>query len=685
LPFLLYFIKITLPLVQNPKSYFMTRVCFLFALLFAITSTSFSQKYPFKFGKVSEEEMNLEKCEFYPEATSMVLAEYGDLSFIYNDNDGWKYKMDVAVRKKIFKITDADQGNVKIRVYQPEKGTSEEEINSLKAFVYNIVNGKIEKEKLSNDEKFTTRLSENWVEVSFAIPNIKEGSVIEYSYTKVSDYITNLATWYFQSDIPTAHSEFRFLIPEYFNYQLSQQGNVYSTETERDNRPQTFTYKWETTGKFGQKEKGTGTWNSASQWQMITMKDVPPMEEEPYMNNRSDIPSRLQFQLVTVKMPNSPIQTVAGDYSKFNNEMLTHSGMGDRIKNGNFVKELESQLTGKNQIEKATYVYNHIANHFSWNEIYTFLASDAGRPAYNKKEGNVAEINLSLIAALKEFGINAYPVILSTRGSGTVHPVYPSYDDFNYVIAGIEIEGKIIFADASTRLPLGMLPTRCRNGNGWMVMEPAGKWINLKSGSMFEETTMLNMEFVDGAGKTHVTQRKSGYSGYNAVRKIKASSEEEYSESLSSSLTDASIENLKLSELSYDAPVNLEYDIINEDMNSDILYIQPMLTGAITENPFKRESRMSPIDFAYSQSYRVIAQITVPEGYTAELPQPAAFRLPENGGSFSYNVSQNGDKISVISTFNLSKSYFSVTEYPTLKQFYQLVADKNQEVITLKK
>ncbi|MEQ9166329.1 MAG: DUF3858 domain-containing protein, partial [Fulvivirga sp.] len=281
--------------------------------------------------------------------------------------------------------------------------------------------------------------------------------------------------------------------------------------------------------------------------------------------------------------------------------------------------------------------------------------------------------------------INTYPVILSTRGSGTVHPVYPSYDDFNYVIAGIEIDGKIILADASARLPLGVLPTRCRNGNGWMVMETAGKWINLKSGSEFEETTMLNMEFVEGTEKTHVSQKKSGYSGYNAVRKIKASSEEEYSESLSSTLSDASVENLKLSELNYGAPVKLEYDIINEDMDADILYIQPMLTGAITENPFKRESRMSPIDFPYSQSYRVIAQITVPEGYTAELPQPAAFRLPENGGSFSYNVSQNGDKISVISTFNLSKSYFSVTEYPTLKQFYQLVADKNQEIITLKK
>ncbi|MEQ8574880.1 MAG: hypothetical protein RIB63_12500, partial [Fulvivirga sp.] len=443
----------------------MTRVCFLFALLFAITSTSFSQKYPFKFGKVSEEEMNLEKCEFYPEATSMVLGEYGDLSFGFHQDDGWNYKMDVAVRKKIFQITDADEGNVKIRLYQPVKSSAKEEITSIKAFVYNLVDGKIEKEKLESREYYTTRLSDNWIEVSFAIPNIKEGSVIEYSYTKVSDYLTNLSTWHFQSNLPTAHSEFRFLIPEFFFYQISQQGNVYQTESDSQIKAENFTYKWqeEVDVNFSTSTRRTHTENipSMSKWQLISMKNIPPIKDEPFMNNKSDIPSRLQFQLVTIKMPNSPPKTIAGNYTKFNSDMLTHSGMGERIKNGNFVKDLEPELAGKTNSEKASLIYNHISNHFSWNEIYTFLASEAGRPAYNKKEGNVAEINLTLIAALKEFGINTYPVILSTRGSGTVHPVYPSYDDFNYVIAAIEIDGSLVLVDATTRLPFGMLPTRC--------------------------------------------------------------------------------------------------------------------------------------------------------------------------------------------------------------------------------
>ena len=71
-----------------------------------------------------------------------------------------------------------------------------------------------------------------------------------------------------------------------------------------------------------------------------------------------------------------------------------------------------------------------------------YISSSAGRSAYKKAEGSVADINLKLIAALRNYNIKAYPIILSTRGHGTIHPVYPNYNEFNYVIAGIEIGGK---------------------------------------------------------------------------------------------------------------------------------------------------------------------------------------------------------------------------------------------------
>ncbi|WMN06955.1 hypothetical protein QYS48_34390 [Marivirga arenosa] len=44
-----------------------------------LTSSVYSQKYPFQLGKVDKSQFEIDSCSFYPEAKSMILAEYGDL------------------------------------------------------------------------------------------------------------------------------------------------------------------------------------------------------------------------------------------------------------------------------------------------------------------------------------------------------------------------------------------------------------------------------------------------------------------------------------------------------------------------------------------------------------------------------------------------------------------------------
>ena len=76
--------------------------------------------------------------------------------------------------------------------------------------------------------------------MSFAIPNIKSGTVFEYSYTKVSDYLYNLTDWVIQKDIPVAYSQLKYTIPEYFNYQANQLGNSYNVGGSRIRRKKPF-------------------------------------------------------------------------------------------------------------------------------------------------------------------------------------------------------------------------------------------------------------------------------------------------------------------------------------------------------------------------------------------------------------------------------------------------------------
>ncbi len=654
----------------------------LLLCLFVSLSVS-AQKLPFKFGKVDVSDLEMKQCDFYPDATSMTLAEYGIINFKFSDDHGFQYIMDVAVRKKIFKITDADQGNVKIHTYSPARGSAEEEISSLRAFCHNLVNGKVERIKLDNQEYFKKRLNDYWVEISFAIPNIKEGSVIEYTYKKTSDYLYNLTTWDFQSDIPAAHSEIRFTIPEYFNYQISQVGSSFITEDRSDDKRETFSYKWEQQGAFGQVEKGTGTLESNSKYRRLVSNNIPPVEDEPYMNNRSDVISRLQFQLVSTKMPNSVVKMVAGNYEKFNSELLSSTSFGERLKHPGFVKNFREQCDHDSDKEKARAIYTHIATHFSWNKVYSFMSSDAGRQAYNQAEGSVADINLTLVTAFRALGLEAYPVILSTRGNGSVHPVYPSYEEFNYMLGAVKIDEKWYLCDASSKLPFGQIPLRCRNGQGWLVSEQGGQWIDMKTGSTYTEATTLRTEISAEKITTHITNKCSGYAALKTYNEIAKKNTGEYGEDLANRFSDVEMNNLKVSELELGEPVKMEYDISKENDDSDILYIQPVLTGSITENPFKREERRSVIDFPYEFNFKVMSQIVVPEGYSIELPEQQRIVLPKNGGSFTFSCGKNGNLVTVVSQVRIIQNVFTPAEYPVLKQFYQIIADKNQEPVVL--
>lgn len=648
----------------------------------------FAQKLPFKFGKVSAEEMKMTQCDFYPEAKAMVLGEYGVLNILYDDHDGWKYEIKTVVRKKIFDIAEGEQGNIKIQLYEPvrDKGNGKEEINSFKAFTYNLENGKTVSKKVGNRDLFKTRINDFLVEASIALPNIQNGSVIEYSYIKESDYIINLETWQFQQDIPVALSEFRYTIPEWFSYQIAQGGNLKLAESTTKDVMETFRFDWKSMPGIGGKiESGTNVVSIKSEMFIDVMKNIPPLEDEPYICNPTDIPARLNFQLISIAPPGQPIDYYAGDYTKFNNKLLLNYFFGDRLNKGIFIRKILGKMEGETTKEKAKTVHDFIANHFSWNEIYNYKSEIAGKEAYDKMTGTIGDINLTLVAAMRSVGLDAYPVILSTRGHGTVHELYPNSDEFNYVIVAVVDGDKTYLCDATTKIPFGQLPLKCRNGKGWLVKEPKGEWIDLKASAKYNTTTMLTAEITDSQIVTEVAQRRMNYAATLAYQNIEETTEAAYTKDLEEIFEDGTVKSLSLPKVDFNKPATIKYELVRENKDANMIYLQPIQLGTILKNPFQREERFSVIDFPYTQSRHVIFNLDLPEGYTAELPEATIVKLPAEQGEFSYNVSQTGNKISIVSKVSINNTVFSVAEYATLKEFYELIANKHQEPIVLKK
>ncbi len=635
------------------------------ASIFLMVALNLFAQFDSKFGKVSKEELELKECSFDSSANSMILSQTGNLWFYYNDvKEGWQFKVEITKRIKVFNKLDKDIANVSINLYAPENSEDEETIFNLKGFTYNLVDGKIEKTKLTNSEEYTTRLSDYRVETSFAMPDVREGSVIEYKYTLISDYISNLYPWHFQTKLPVAYSEFRAMIPEFFNYHNSQLGNHANLEIEQKTQNETFK-----------------SLESISKVTTFIGRNIPALEDEPYMNNKSDMPTRLEYQLISIQMPHKPIKQIASNYDEFNKTLMSWESMGKTLNRGNFSKDLIESFASSGD-ELATDIYDHLNNHFTWNKVYNYSNSNAGRKAYNDATANVAGINLTLVAVLREAGFTSNPVLLSTRGNGTPHPIYPNYEGFNYVIAAVQLENGIAFLDATSKLPFGVLPVRCLNGKGWMVSENGGKWLNLSQGTEHSSSVLITINIGEEGFETDHQIKYTGYAAINENADYESVNESEYIESIASNFTETQIEDLTFEHQNNE--VKTTFKAIKESEIEEIIYLDALQFGVIKSNPFKRESRQSLVDFAYPISKTVMARVVVPEGYNAELPEGAIVSLPNGGGKFTYSANQVGNTISIISKFNLNQTTFTTQEYTYLRQFYDFVAKKNNEMIVLK-
>ncbi len=645
-----------------------------------------AQKSEINFGEVNKDDLKLMQCPFYSDADAMVLGKKGQLLFLLEDYKGWQYELEVTVRKKIFNLADQKYGNVKIPIYSPVGKEFNQAVTSLKGFTYNLVGDKIEKTKLKADDRFKNRINAYWEEVSFVMPNVKNGSVIEYKYIIKSDLTIELPTWYFQENIPVAHSEYQFTIPEYFRYQYDISGMVLPIEKKEDTKYETFTYAWKSLpDRGGIIHEGRDELNSSSTYNVMIAKRIPPAFQEPYRNNDEEIYSKAELQIVAIQMPEKPVEVIAGDFTSFNDQLLNSSAFGGRLGKGSFAKTKANELSSKDDAAKAEGIYNWIQNKMSWNEYTGIYSNKAGKAALQSGGGNCADINLSLVAAFREAGLNAYPVILSTRGNGVVNKSTPIFADYNYVIAAVIVGEDLYYADAANNLPFGMLPLHCMNGLGFIVSENGGQFADLKKGNHFVEKMGIKMNIQGDKIQSTIDFKDEKYAALRTLESHQSLGEKEFKTDLASDFDDWEVENIDIKSMSLEDGVSYTINMNQSLEDADILYIQPFPASMINEQPFKREERHTAIDFPLGVMQTKVSQITVPENYTIELPEDATFSMPDKAGLFSYSAKQTGNNVTIVCNYKISQTEYSPKDYQQIKNFIQMQYDKLNEPLILKR
>lgn len=653
----------------------------------------YAQPDPIKWGKIDKEDLQMSVYAEDSSASAVVLADYGHAYFTYDNDKGFRLNLERITRIKILNKNGLEHADQQIVLYH--RGSNKEEISIVKGVTYNLKGKKVEKSKLDRDQVFREKHSDNLDVLKFTMPNVKEGSVIEFRYTLRTDFIYNFFTWEFQREIPVRWSEFRAKVPEYFHYKSFLSGYLPVNIVESNQYKDSFYWSQRglSSSRTGGIQKSSGRVEPLGTRYRWAMENVPGLREEAFVTTMRDYMAKLDFELSYTKFPGSAIKYFSNSWEKLNEEFVKDARFGKQLSNARYLKDvLPGIVTGAEEdLEKMTRITHYVKNNFHYNDKKRVYTENNLKKVFDAKEGNSADLNLLLVMMLREAGLQAYPVILSTRDHGRINPVVPMEKDFNYVVAYVKYGDQTILLDGTDpALPFNMLPFYCLNQQGRLISEEFTTWVPLLQGEMIKEAAQADLSLsADGVFTGQLSLKHSGYgASMNRMSYIEDGEKEYLEETYGDKgwqIKEYTIENPETpsSDLSESIKLSIPQQVT---VAGDLMYFQPLLLNVKKENPFKLDVRNFPVDFGCPRENMGMIKIKLPEGYEVEeLPEQLAMSLPDQSGIFRYSVTQIGNELMVMNSLKISKPLYLPEEYLALKKFYELVVSKHAEQVVLKK
>ncbi|KAF2335752.1 DUF3857 domain-containing protein [Flavobacterium daemonense] len=645
----------------------------------------------FKLGKVSVAELEQKMHPKDSAAPAAILYKKGKARIEFDPTEGFITVTDVEARIKIYKKEGYDWANKAVWYYKQPNFV--EKVSFSDAYTYNLVNGKIEKTKLKSEGTFDEVLNKYRAQKKITMPNVKEGSVIEYSYT-IKSPSRSIREWDFQETIPVNYSEFVTCIPEYYVFNSRAKGYLSpKVSTTKNNKSFTINSK-ERSGFYISKTEFTSDKIDYFENQTTYVaQDFPAMKEEAFVNNMDNYVSSIQHELAMVKFPNEPMKPYSTDWESVVKTIYNYETFGPELnKTGYYEDDLKVLLADKNTPEEKIWaILNHVKANVKWNGYTGYDCDNGVKKAYKEKTGNIGDINLMLTSMLRYAGLTANPVLLSTRENGIA--LFPNRTAFDYVVAAVETPQGNLLLDASNKYSTpNILPFRTINWTGRLIRKDGtSEEIELTPKKASNDIVFLSYS-IDADGKVSGKTRRQ-YTDHMAMitrERIDGVKQEDYLEKLENKSGKIEISDYtRTNEKEILLPAVETYAFTGNDLCEIIggkIYVNPMLFFANDKNPFKQEVREYPVDFGFPQLDKYNITIQIPEGFTVEtLPAPAIINMEDNAGSFKFNVATNGNTLQVSIANQINEAIFSAEKYEMLKEYYKGMIAKETEKIVLKR
>ena len=633
----------------------------------------------YKFGNITVEDFAPKIKNLDSNAQAVILFNKGTATYV-SDRADW-FNVEYVYHKKIRILSKNQFALATVEIPFFKGSTKEDKIEKIEAVTYNLENNIIVATKMDKESVYNDKASKNLNIKKFTLPNLKEGCVIEYTYTIISPNAYNLRNWFFQDNIPVLQSEYEITVPTLFDFIFLTNG-YYELIPKKEESFQVFDLK------IGSRLQVYNAITNHFKW---SLTNLPALKQEKFTTSIKNHIAKIEFQLKTLNYPNDP-KPFMTTWNELVKTILNSEQFGADLssKNNWLNDDLKSLGQSSDSVTTAKNIYNYIRDNFICTNYDAIQIPENLKKSYDAKKGNVAEINLLLIAMLRKAHFKADPVIISTTDNGKAYELYPLVNKFNYVLAQLVINDKVYILDASRKkLGFNFLPQYCYNGFGRLISD-IPYMVNLSADSLNEKKTtnifISNKNDNKNIAGTY-TSNLGYYESYDLRESLKENEIEDYFKKIKNSFSyDLTLSNKRIDSLKkLDESVSLSYDF-EFGFNEDIVYFNPLFSEGYKSNPLTAATRNYPVEMPFRTQEVIVVNMEIPKGYKVdELPKSLRISYNENQGFFDYIISADKETIQLKCKVKFNNATYPPEDYESLREFYSQIVKKQSEQIVFKK
>ncbi|HTI07413.1 MAG TPA: DUF3857 domain-containing protein [Puia sp.] len=643
--------------------------CLLLTLTILYSSLLYSQKsndIP-DFGKVDKSELMITSCDFDKNAEAIILFDVEEaMCHVYPANVYTERKR--HIRLKILNDKGLDQANIKIPYLDYSGGG--EKVGNINAQTYNLdAAGNVTVSRLEKKSLFDKRISKRISEKIFTFPEVRAGSVLEYTYTVSGSVSGGLRNWNFQKSIPVRLSRYTINFPSEIDIYCQP---IAVLPVERQSKV-----------------------DGGQKIQAFTMRNIPALRDEPFISCEDDYVQRVESRVVGLYTTYGRINLI-NNWQNIVEDMMKDDDFGVQLtKNIPRTDDLEASLkTVEDPYRKMNIIYYYVRRNMEWNGYSNIWALTGVKNAWKEKKGSTGEINLILINLLKDAGLDAHPILVSTRENGRINTMVPGYSQFDKVMAYVTINEKVFILDATDKYGSpGLIPLEVMGSEGMVIEKLETRkwgWHSIwQKDQMFKDFTLVNADIDEnGRMKGWVSITDMGYSRAKRLPDLKKDREkfvEKYFTSVNPGVKVDSflVENEDKDSLPLVEKFNFDQAL---SASGNYKYFSLNLFSGLEKNPFVSESRFSDITFGANQQYSMVENFFLPDGFTFdELPKSIRLLMPDSSIVFTRLIDAADNRFSTRITLEFNKPVYLVEEYDKFREFYSKLFDLLNEQVVIKR